>query len=242
MSCVKIDDQVLISTAEGLNAGRLPAYPICANAVLGPPIPHVPRFLKARSREHTSTPAHQHTSTPAHQHTSTPAHQHTSTPAHQHTSLVETSGFAAHFERFCNICLSRLSLARKGRTTTAAPSPPLLIQQPLPSWIVPLTWATAPFATLLLLAPPQPALADADDGCYATSFDSGGLYFSNPYQPDPFEDTVLVEKVYVLNLNPKESNLTSLPESIFRGLNLEGTSKKGKVRGQEEKVVIEIGV
>ena len=40
---------------------------------------------------------------------------------------------------------------------------------------------------------------------------------------------MLVEKVYVLNLNPKESNLTSLPESIFRGLNLESIHLNGSL-------------
>ena len=166
---------------------------------------------------------------------STPAHQHTSTPAHQHTSLAKFSSLDAHFERFRNLCLSRLSLpsfsfpsASAAAHRGARPSTSWRRAQALSETdthlprSIPLAWAAWAAAALLLLSPSAQAenicqrlnvLSDDGTSCHL----AGQNIFETRIpllREDDFHDLNNLQELW-LGLN----GLGSLPEDIFQGLN-----------------------
>ena len=149
---------------------------------------NVPSFLKARAK--AQSPVRQSASPPVRQSAS--------------SNFLEPDG---GFEIFCNIFLSKLSLASSPQhkhlaaATLPSTSPS---RKGLPIWSTPLAWGAAPLLAALLVFAPAPAAALK---CYSGAYNSRNL-----------ADCTSLH----LSGDLSGNNLSSLPEGVFDGLsNLE---------------------
>ena len=175
---------------------------------------NAPSFLKARAKAQS----------PVRQSASPPVRQSASPPVRQSSNFLEPDG---GFEIFCNIFLSKLSLASSPQhkhlaaATLPSTSPS---RKGLPTWSTPLAWAAAPLLAALLVFAPAPAAARP---CFQKQYNSRNLAGCTYINLDKNNLSSLPEGVFdglsnLTSLHLDDNNLSSLPEGVFDGLsNLE---------------------